>query len=85
MVMEIENIISVGIGQIVGNPMLLGFLAFFFIVGFAVAVRLGEEALLLILIPAFFLIFEFIPALRIITAIIIGIVIFILLMRIFRR
>jgi len=85
MVLDIENIISVGIGQIVGNPMLLGFLAFFFVVGFAIAMRLGGEALLLILIPALFLIFEYIPVLRIVAAIGIGIVIFIFLIRLFRR
>jgi len=82
------SIIGSLFGNTFGSPMILGILGFFAIVVFGVALRLGFEMLLILIIPSLFILsqYGFIPtSIMVGLAVLCGILIFYAFMRIVRR
>ena len=73
------------LSEIFGSELLLGIFIFLFIVIFTLILGLGMLVGSVVLIPAMFLVFEYIPSGRIILAIILGFIVGIGLHKIIRR
>ena len=81
----LEETMAANLIQAFGSPLFAGIGLLLFFVIMAVAWRFSLETSLVFLIPCMFLIFGFIPELRIAVAIIGGFIIAFALLRIFRR
>lgn len=81
----IEELIAGTIFGVFGNPMYIGLVLLIFFIGIGIAFALSFEAMLVFLIPAGFLLFEFVPVLKWISAIGISIVLFIAVIRLVRK
>ena len=71
--------------QIVGNPMWIGLMIIFFVVILAFSLYLSLDVALILLIPTVFIASVFISGLRLIFAIVLGILIAIGVLRLVRR
>jgi predicted benzoate:H+ symporter BenE len=58
---------------IAGNPIIIGIAIFLIFVIFAVAMRIGNDALLILMVPIFILVGVFIPQLAILMVIAVGV------------
>lgn len=59
--------------NLLGNPLLIGAVILLFFIMFMLVLFIPFEAQVTIYIPMFFIVFEYIPSLRIVIAIIVGI------------
>lgn len=71
--MLIEQLIFDMFLGMLGNPLNLGIFIFVILMSFGIFMRLGGDAMLVIMIPTMFVVFAFIPQLRLIIGIGIGI------------
>lgn len=74
---ELANFTSTNLNLVVGDPMFIGILLFICFVTFIVLSRMFFIASLVIAIPSLFLIFSYIPALKPVFGIGLGILLFI--------
>jgi len=59
--------------DLIGNPMLIGAVVFMFFILFMLVLFIPFEGMVVCLIPMFFIVFTWIPQLRIVVAIVVGI------------
>lgn len=84
-VSEITELIGDLFMTILGSELLIGALLFMFFMIFTLILGLGMLVGSVIIIPSLFLVFEFIPDIKIIVAIVIGMVVGLALNKIIRR
>ena len=85
MIEAVEAYVAESALSIVGDPALIGVMIALFFVGGVLVTQLSLDAALTVLIPAFFLVFVWIPELKILAGLIIGFLIFVGFMRVIRR
>lgn len=70
----LEQMVSDTFVSIFGDPLLIGVMLLIVVIGIVVFARLSIDAAIVALIPMSFIIFEFIPALRVPAAIIFAVI-----------
>lgn len=82
--MPVETLISSMLLGIFGSPLNLGIIVFFVFIAIAGFLRIHSSAIFILFIPISFLVFEFIPQIRILAALVIGIIFALALIKITR-
>jgi hypothetical protein len=73
--MEIESLIYSGLLQLFGGPLFMGMFMFVMFMAMIVLLKVNETAAVVIFVPVLFIMFEVIPQLKILTAIGIGLLV----------
>lgn len=71
--------------NLLGDPLITGLVIFLFIMFFALMLYIPFEALVVIMLPTLFLVFNYIPQLQIVVALLVGILIGLGLLKWIRR
>ena len=82
--MIIEEMIYSTMMQLFGNPLNMGIFIFTIFMGFVILFRLGEGAMIVVMIAVFFLVASFIPELILVIGISVGIMFGLALIKITR-